>query len=69
MGICFVKGANIVEKGENAGYKYFLLVPQCFEKATFSGLLKVGIVWQRVQGTLYQILFCKLFIVIKNLFA
>ena len=23
---------NIVEKGENAGYQYFLLFPQCFEK-------------------------------------
>ena len=28
---------NIVGKGENAGYKHFLLFPQCFQKASFSG--------------------------------
>ena len=37
------------EKGENVGNQHFLLFPQCFQKATFSGLLKVGIVWQRVK--------------------
>ena len=36
---------NIVGKGENAGYLHFLLFPQCFQKATFSRSLKVGIVW------------------------
>ena len=36
---------NIVGKGENAGYQHFLLFPQCFQKATFAGLLKFGIVW------------------------
>ena len=36
---------NIVGKGENAGYLYFLLFPQCFQNASFSELLKVGIVW------------------------
>ena len=36
---------NFVEKGENAGYKHFLLFPQCFQKASFTGSLKVGIVW------------------------
>ena len=36
---------NIVGKGENAGYQHFLLFPQCFQKAPFSGSLKVGIVW------------------------
>ena len=35
---------NIVGKGENAG-KHFLLFPQCFQKASSSGLLKVRIVW------------------------
>ena len=39
---------NIVGKGENAGYQHFLLFPQCFEKLSFSGSLKVGIVWKRV---------------------
>ena len=34
---------NIVEKGENAGYQYFLLFPQCFQKVSFSGLLKSGL--------------------------
>ena len=36
---------NIVGKGENAGYQHFLLFPQCFQKATFSGSLKVRIDW------------------------
>ena len=36
---------NIAGKGENVGYQHFLLFPQCFQKASFSGLLKVGIVW------------------------
>ena len=36
---------NIVEKGENAGYQHFLLFPQCFQKPSVSGSLKVGIVW------------------------
>ena len=30
-------------KGENAGYQYFLLFPQCFQKPSFSRSLKVGI--------------------------
>ena len=36
---------NIVGKGENAGYPYFLLFPQCFQKLSFPEVLKVGIVW------------------------
>ena len=36
---------NIVGKEENAGYQHFLLFPQCFKKHTFSGSLKVEIVW------------------------
>ena len=36
---------NIAEKGENVGYQHFLLFPQCFQKASFSGSLKVLIVW------------------------
>ena len=36
---------NIVRKGENAGYQHFLLFSQCFQKASFSGSLKVKIVW------------------------
>ena len=36
---------NIVGKGENAGYQHFLLFSQCFLKPSFSGFLKVGIVW------------------------
>ena len=35
---------NIVGKGENAGYQHFLLFPLCFQKASASGLSKVGIV-------------------------
>ena len=29
----FEKLENIVGKGENAGYKHFLLFPQCFQEA------------------------------------
>ena len=36
---------NIVGKGKNAGNQHFLLFPRCFQKATFSGWLKVEIVW------------------------
>ena len=36
---------NIVGKGNNAGYQHFLLFPQCFQKASFLGSVKVGIVW------------------------
>ena len=36
---------NIVRKGENAGYQHFLLFPQCFQKASFLGSFKGGIVW------------------------
>ena len=32
-------------KGENASYQHFLLFPQCFQKPSVSGSLKVGIVW------------------------
>ena len=35
---------NIVEKGENAGYQHFLHFPQCFQKASSLGPLKVVIV-------------------------
>ena len=36
---------NIVGNGENAGYQHFLLFPQCFQKASCTGSLKVRIVW------------------------
>ena len=36
---------NIMGKGENAGFQHFVLFPQCFQKASFLGFLKVGIVW------------------------
>ena len=35
---------KIVGKGENAGYQHFLLFPQCSQKPSFSGSLKVGLV-------------------------
>ena len=42
----FVLGVveKIVRKGENAGYQHFLLFPQCFQKASYEGALKVVIV-------------------------
>ena len=38
---------NIVEKGENAGYKHLLLFPQCFQR--YSKKLIFGTVWKRVK--------------------
>ena len=38
---------NVVGKGENVGYQHFLLFQQCFSKVSYTGLLKVGIVWLR----------------------
>ena len=35
----FDRVENIVGKGENAGYQYFLLFPQCFQNMFYSGLL------------------------------
>ena len=45
----FERVENIVGKGENAGYQHFLLFPQCFQKDSFTGSLKVGIVWLKVK--------------------
>ena len=36
---------KIVEKEENAEYQHFLLLPQCFQRISFSGSLKFGTVW------------------------
>ena len=41
----FGRVENKVEKGENAGYQIFFLFPQCFQKVSSPGLLKVVIVW------------------------
>ena len=35
---------NIVGTGQNADHQHFLLFPQCFQKATFYGFLKDGLV-------------------------
>ena len=32
---------NIVGKGENAGYQHFLLFLECFQKACYTGSMKV----------------------------
>ena len=40
---------NIVGKGENAGNQHFILFPHCFQKLSFSGLLKARAVWKRVK--------------------
>ena len=46
---------NIVGKGKSAGCHHFLLLPQFFQKASFTEVLEVGIVWQRVKSlTDYQ---------------
>ena len=43
----FDRVENTVGKGENAGYRHFLLYPHCFLKRPSLGLLKVGTVWLR----------------------
>ena len=40
----FARVEIIVGKGENAGNQHFLVFPR-FSKPSFSGSLKVGIVW------------------------
>ena len=44
IAFAFEKVENIVGKGD-AGYQHFLLFLQCFQKASYPGSLKVGIVW------------------------
>ena len=34
------RAENIVGKGENAGYQYFLLFSQCFQNASLLGVVK-----------------------------
>ena len=36
----FDRVENNVGKGENAGYQHFLLFPQCFQEASFMGVVK-----------------------------
>ena len=40
---------NTVVKGEIARYEQFLLFPQCFQKACFSGPSKGVIVWEWIK--------------------
>ena len=53
---------NFVGKGENAGYQHFLLFPQWFHKLSFPEVLKVGIMWWRVNQYAYKLLFAYFFI-------
>ena len=46
MVIAFDRIENIVEKGEYAGYRHFLLYPQWFQKNSFLASLKPRIIWQ-----------------------
>ena len=42
---CFRKVKKIAERGENAGYQHFFLLPQCFQYVSLSGPSKIGMVW------------------------
>ena len=44
----FDKIVYVLGKGENAGYKHFLLFLQCFQKVSFLGLLKVGLCGEKL---------------------
>ena len=39
---------KIVGQGVNTGYHHFLLFQQCFQNPSFSGSLKLRLVWERV---------------------
>ena len=58
---------KIIGKGENAGYQHFFLFPQCFQKASFSELLKVRIMCGnlRVKGDNEPITKQQIFILIQ----
>ena len=45
----------IVGKRENASNQHFLVLQQCFQKASFGGSLRVGIVWLRVKLQTYNL--------------
>ena len=45
MKFCVEWVENIVGKGESGGFQHFILFPQHFQKASFLGSFKVGIVW------------------------
>ena len=47
-------------KGETAPYEQFLLFPQCFQKACFTGASKGVIVWEWVKGVEDCLQFCHL---------
>ena len=51
----FDRVENTVGEGESVGYQHFLLFPQCFQKASFSGSLKVWTVWSRVNCAMYNL--------------
>ena len=46
MTLVFDRLENIVGLKENAGYQEFFFFPQYFQKASYSGSLKEGIVWE-----------------------
>ena len=41
----FDRVENILEKAENAGNQHFLLLPHCFQKAFYTWLLKLVVLW------------------------
>ena len=41
---------NIVGKRENGDNQHFLLFSQCFKKVSYTGSLKVMIVWEKVNS-------------------
>ena len=43
---------NVMGNGENAGYQHFHVFPQYFQKPSFTGSLKVWIVWESVKRTI-----------------
>ena len=70
----FDRAENIVGKEENADCQHFLIFPQCFRKASCTGLLKVGAVlksssqWQlkefwKLKYSGHELFICKILLI------
>ena len=51
----FKRVENKVGKGEIAHFEQFLFFPQCFQKTCTADMKKLGLVWDRVNLTCYDL--------------
>ena len=57
----FLRAENIVGKGENAGYRHFLLFSQCFKGSFFLWGEKMALCIKRLAFSKQRILYCSKF--------